>query len=129
MATGNTVVQKESSDYPEIGSEVESVDPSRDLVIFEDIPISYPRDEDIFVIYQLGRECTPSSRDWIGLCPTQWTSTSDYVIFEWAPKLARDEKFPFLRSVLFRASNISVSSGIYIFSVGSLHHTTLHHPT
>ncbi|CAH1775087.1 unnamed protein product [Owenia fusiformis] len=88
--------------------ELEAISPSKDLVMFEDILEHYEPDQDIFVIYSLGHSYTASSRDWVGLFPSNWTTTRDYVTFEWAPKVPRNENFKDIRSVLFQAKNIQV---------------------
>lgn len=97
-------------------TDVETVDPSVDLVVFEDTPKIYSPSEDIFLVYYLGKDCTPSSRDWVGLYPLDWTSTKDYVTYDWAPKFPRDSKHPYVRSVLFNARNLQVE-GIRLFTL------------
>ena len=105
MATAQPVFHKEEESTE---NEIDHIDPSQDLVSFKDVDQTYVDGEDIQLTYNLGSECRPSSKDWVGLYPRHWTSTKDYVSFEWAPKFPKDYKRPHQRSVLFKATDLEV---------------------
>ncbi|XP_046733976.1 tax1-binding protein 1 homolog [Diprion similis] len=62
------------------------------LVVFHGVADTYPTDSDILCRYSLtdGVEATPGDR--IVLFAVGWSSIKDYIVFEWAPVPARDER-------------------------------------
>ncbi|XP_064644665.1 tax1-binding protein 1 homolog [Lineus longissimus] len=87
-----------------------TINPTSDLVTFEDTPSFYVPGQDVFVIYTLGSDFKPTSRDWVGVFPCGWSSLSKYLTFQWSPKEPRNSKFPNIRSVMFLGNDIQVPS-------------------
>lgn len=55
------------------------------MVIFHNIPETYPTEAHINCAYTLTSDMVPNSRDWVGLYKVGWLSTGDYNYYEWAP--------------------------------------------
>ncbi|XP_076091774.1 uncharacterized protein LOC143063479 isoform X4 [Mytilus galloprovincialis] len=53
------------------------------MVIFHNIPETYPADAHIECGYTLTSDLTPSRSDWIGLYKVGWLSTRDYIYYDW----------------------------------------------
>ncbi|VDI46799.1 Hypothetical predicted protein [Mytilus galloprovincialis] len=53
------------------------------MVIFHNIPETYPADAHIECSYTLTSDLTPSRSDWIGLYKVGWLSTRDYIYYDW----------------------------------------------
>lgn len=53
------------------------------MVIFHNIPETYPADAHIECGYTITSDLTPSRSDWIGLYKVGWLSTRDYIYYDW----------------------------------------------
>ncbi|XP_060067930.1 tax1-binding protein 1 homolog B-like [Ylistrum balloti] len=54
------------------------------MVVFHNIPETYPADAHIQCAYTISSDLVPSSYDWVGLYKVGWMSTKDYHYYEWA---------------------------------------------
>ncbi|XP_033733010.1 tax1-binding protein 1 homolog B-like isoform X2 [Pecten maximus] len=54
------------------------------MVIFHNIPETYPADAHIQCTYTISSDLVPTSYDWVGLYKVGWMSTKDYHYYEWA---------------------------------------------
>lgn len=54
------------------------------MVIFHNIPESYPADAHIECTYTVSSDLVPTSYDWVGLYKVGWMTTKDYHYYEWA---------------------------------------------
>ena len=71
---GSTQARFEKSDYAQ--------------VVFHNIAETYPTDANVDCHYTITSYLMPSSRDWVGLYKVGWSSSREYVYFEWSPKSA-----------------------------------------
>ena len=55
------------------------------LVVFNNVPATYPTETDVACHYTITPELTPSRSDWVGLYRVGWGSISEYVYYEWSP--------------------------------------------
>jgi len=70
-----------------VGATIDDVKPQRTefaMVVFHNIPDTYPSDAHIECKYTITPELVPTSRDWVGLFKVGWMSTGDYHYYEWA---------------------------------------------
>lgn len=79
--------QRSSSD-----PEMENINPSLDLVSFEGVTPCYSPQEDVVVRYRLGAEVSPTRQDWVGIFPSGWGTTEDYLTYVWAPLTTEEDK-------------------------------------
>ncbi|XP_014258860.1 calcium-binding and coiled-coil domain-containing protein 2-like isoform X1 [Cimex lectularius] len=54
-----------------------------DLVTFENVFITYNRDEDVVVEFTLDPQMKASTRDWLGIYPAGWSSYESFVTYKW----------------------------------------------
>lgn len=53
------------------------------MVVFHNIPETYPADAHIECGYTITSDFVPTTRDWIGLYKVGWLSTKDYIYYDW----------------------------------------------
>ncbi|XP_072030316.1 uncharacterized protein [Amphiura filiformis] len=54
-------------------------------VVFQDVQECYQPGHSITITYMLTQAIKPSSRDWVGIFKVGWSSTRQYLAFDWAP--------------------------------------------
>ncbi|OWF43030.1 tax1-binding protein 1 homolog [Mizuhopecten yessoensis] len=54
------------------------------MVVFHNIPETYPADAHIQCAYTITSDLVPTSYDWVGLYKVGWMSIKDYHYYEWA---------------------------------------------
>ncbi|KAL3836945.1 hypothetical protein ACJMK2_022347 [Sinanodonta woodiana] len=88
--------------------DIDAINPLLDLVLFENIPNSYPWEGNVAATYTLGQNLIPLERDWIGIFQTGWHDTEDYITFKSAPIKPHDALNPTKRGVVFTAEEFKV---------------------
>lgn len=53
------------------------------MVVFHNIPETYPADAHIECGYTITFDLKPTKSDWIGLYKVGWLSTKDYIYYDW----------------------------------------------
>ena len=53
------------------------------MVVFHNIPETYPADAHIECGYTITSDFVPTRSDWIGLYKVGWLSTRDYIYYDW----------------------------------------------
>ncbi|KAK3612182.1 hypothetical protein CHS0354_016569 [Potamilus streckersoni] len=88
--------------------DIDAINPQLDLVLFENIPNSYPWGRNVAAIYTLGQNLIPLEGDWIGIFQIGWRDTGDYITFKCASLKPHDSLNPARRGVLFTADEFKV---------------------
>ena len=78
-------------------------------VIFHNIAETYPIEAHIECRYTITPRLLPSSRDWVGLYKVGWSSSKEYVCFDWASTPADYEEGKEVQAgILFQGKAIVV---------------------
>lgn len=83
-----------------------------DQVTFLHVAGVYPIDANIECRFEVSKNFVPSTMDWVGLFRVGWTSSKDYLYYEYAPWPESDDgsvEVPFdpINSILFMSESFS----------------------